>query len=55
MPMYEYECADCSRTFDEKESFEEHDRHKEIRCPHCGGTKVHQLVTPVGVKTSRKS
>ena len=51
MPMYEYECADCSKTFDEKKSFEEHDRHKEIRCPHCGGTNVHQVVTPVGVQT----
>ncbi|WP_159452225.1 FmdB family zinc ribbon protein [Singulisphaera sp. GP187] len=55
MPMYEFECADCSKTFDEKETFEEHDRHKEIRCPHCGGTNVHQLVTPTGVKTSKKS
>jgi len=55
MPMYEFECADCSRTFDAKETFEEHDRHKEIRCPHCGGTNVHQLVTPTGVKTSKKT
>jgi putative FmdB family regulatory protein len=55
MPMYEFECADCSKSFDAKETFEEHDRHKEIRCPYCGGTNVHQHVTPVGVKTTKKS
>src|SRR5262249_4786053 len=55
MPMYEFQCADCSKTFDEKESFEEHDRHGQVKCPHCGGTNVQQLVTPVGVKTSKKS
>jgi putative FmdB family regulatory protein len=55
MPMYEYECEGCGKGFTEKESFEEHDRHPVVKCPHCGGTTVHQLVTPVGVKTSRKS
>lgn len=55
MPMYEFECADCSKTFDVKETFKEHDEHKEVRCPHCGGANVHQLVTPTGVKTSKKS
>lgn len=55
MPIYQFECAGCSKTFDEQESFKDHDRHKPVKCPHCGSTDVHQLVTPVGVKTSRKS
>lgn len=55
MPFYEFECADCSKTFDHKETFQEHDQHPEIHCPHCGSTNVHQLVNSVGVKTSKKS
>ncbi|MBX6315686.1 MAG: zinc ribbon domain-containing protein [Isosphaeraceae bacterium] len=55
MPMYEFECADCAKTFTAQESFEEHDQHREVKCPHCGSTNVHQLLTPVGVKTSKKS
>jgi putative FmdB family regulatory protein len=55
MPVYEFECARCQTTFTEKETFEEHDRHPEVKCPKCGSTEVHGLVSAVGVKTSKKS
>jgi putative FmdB family regulatory protein len=55
MPVYEFECAKCGKTFTEHETFEEHDRHPEVKCPDCGSTEVHQHMTPVGVKTSKKS
>jgi hypothetical protein len=27
MPVYEFRCTKCSKTFDEKETFAEHDKH----------------------------
>ena len=55
MPVYEFRCTKCSKTFDDKETFAEHDQHPEVKCPHCGSTAVEPLISPVLVKTSRKS
>lgn len=55
MPYYEFECTECGRTFTEKESFQEHDDHKKVKCPKCGSEKVEQLVVPVFTVTSKKS
>jgi putative FmdB family regulatory protein len=55
MPLYEFECAKCKTTFTEKETFEEHARHRKVKCPKCGSTNVPGLVRAVGVKTSKKS
>ena len=40
MPLYEYGCSSCGRTF-EKLSFHEGE---EIKCPHCGAA-VHKLMS----------
>jgi putative FmdB family regulatory protein len=55
MPVYEFRCTECSKTFDEKETFAEHDKHPEVKCPHCGSTAVEPLMSAVLVKTSKKS
>jgi putative FmdB family regulatory protein len=55
MPLYEFRCKTCSKTFEDKETFAEHDRHPKVKCPHCGGTAVEPVVAPVLVKTSKKS
>jgi putative FmdB family regulatory protein len=55
MPTYEFQCKKCSKPFEAKESFAEHDRHQKVRCPHCGSTRVEQTIAPVGVKTAKKS
>jgi putative FmdB family regulatory protein len=55
MPDYEFQCSKCSRVFSEHETFAEHDRHPEVKCPGCGSTDVRPIVSPVGVKTSKKS
>lgn len=55
MPLYEFRCKKCSKTFDEKESFAEHDKHPKVKCPHCGSSAVEPVLSPVGVKTSKKS
>jgi putative FmdB family regulatory protein len=55
MPNYEYECRECGKTFTEKQSFAEYDKHKKVQCPKCGSEKVEQLVGFVFTKTSKKS
>jgi putative FmdB family regulatory protein len=55
MPVYEFRCKACSKTFDEKETFAEHDQHPKVTCPHCGSAEVEPLLSPVLVKTSKKS
>jgi putative FmdB family regulatory protein len=54
MPEYEFECQQCGEKFSQKETYEEHDQHKE-KCPKCGSKRVEQLVSQVHVKTSKKS
>ncbi len=36
MPIYEYYCADCDRTFEKRRPMSQADA--EIACPECGGT-----------------
>jgi putative FmdB family regulatory protein len=54
MPEYEFECQQCGEKFEQKETYEQHDRHNE-KCPKCGSKRVEQLVSQVHVKTSKKS
>jgi putative FmdB family regulatory protein len=45
MPVYEYECDNCSLRFDKMQRFSE----DPLRlCPNCGGS-VHRVIQPVGV------
>ena len=55
MPTYEYECRQCKKTFTEKRTFQEHDRHKKVKCPKCGSTGARQVIGPTFAKTSKKS
>lgn len=55
MPYYDFECTECGETFTQKQSYEEHDHHPEIKCPKCGSTKVKQLMCAAYTKTSKKS
>ncbi|MFO0890550.1 MAG: FmdB family zinc ribbon protein [Isosphaeraceae bacterium] len=55
MPDYEFECSKCSRVFTDHETFAEHDKHPQVKCPHCGSTEVHQVLSIGGVKTTKKS
>ena len=52
---YEFRCKKCSKTFDDKETFAEHDKHPQVSCPHCGSTDVEPVMMPVEVRTSKKS
>jgi putative FmdB family regulatory protein len=62
MPSYEYGCTQCGRKFEAMQTFEEHDRredhdrHRPLKCPHCGSRKVEPLVaSSVFVITAKKS
>jgi putative FmdB family regulatory protein len=55
MPVYEYDCKQCKRTFTEKQTFQEHDQHRKVKCPKCGSAAVQQLISPTFAKTSKKS
>jgi len=55
MPTYEYTCQECGNVFSEKMTFEEHERRKKVKCPKCGSRKTQQTISPVFVKTSKKS
>jgi putative FmdB family regulatory protein len=55
MPTYEFECKQCKKTFTEKLTFQEHDRHKKVKCPKCARSTVQQVIGPAFVKTSKKS
>lgn len=62
MAYYDYECRECGKSFEVRQSFEEHDRgedhesHEKLKCPHCGSKKIEQLLTPsVFAITKKKS
>ncbi|MCR4413686.1 MAG: zinc ribbon domain-containing protein [Thermoguttaceae bacterium] len=55
MPNYEFECTQCGEKFVEKQTFEEHDRHKPIKCPKCGSKATRQRITAAFAKTTKKS
>ena len=55
MPTYEFQCEKCKKTFTEKQTFEEHDEHKKIKCSKCGSTGVRQVIGSTFAKTSKKS
>jgi putative FmdB family regulatory protein len=55
MPFYEFYCNACSKTFEDKETFAEHDQHPKVKCPHCGSADVEPVMMPVEVRTSKKS
>jgi len=43
MPVYEFECSDCGKTFDAIATLKEHDDGLEPECPKCGGVNVSQV------------
>jgi putative FmdB family regulatory protein len=54
MPVYDYICHDCHRSFETVLSLHEHDE-QTIRCPHCGSNNVEQEVAEFFAVTGRKS
>jgi putative FmdB family regulatory protein len=53
MPVYDYACSDCHKTFERVLTLREHDG--QIKCPHCGGRNVVQEAAAFYAVTSKKS
>lgn len=55
MPLYDYECGQCGTVFTKQESYEVHERRRNVKCPECESRKTHQLVPAARVQTRKKS
>jgi putative FmdB family regulatory protein len=54
MSQYVFHCQDCNKEF--TQSLHMADVEKSgVACPHCGSTRVHQLVAAFTAVTSKKS
>lgn len=53
MPVYDYICKDCHKTFEKILTLAEHEG--AVTCPHCGSKNVEQEVAEFFAVTSRKS
>lgn len=54
MPLYDFVCEDCKEKFTKTMHFDELEK-SEVKCPHCGSTKVHREVAAFFAATSKKS
>lgn len=54
MPIYQYRCQKCAKTFDREEPISEHDG-AHPRCPECGSDQIEQVLTPFFARTAKKS
>lgn len=54
MPLYEYVCKDCHKTFELALTLQEHEKGT-VQCPKCGSKKVEQEPATFFAVTSRKS
>lgn len=54
MPVYEYRCRKCGKTFSRTERISEHGI-KHARCPKCKSSQVNQVFGTFFAKTSKKS
>jgi putative FmdB family regulatory protein len=54
MPVYDYICNDCNKSFEKVLTLNEHDTDN-IVCPHCNSKNVEQETTAFFAVTSKKS
>lgn len=54
MPVYDYLCKDCHKTFEMALTLAEHDK-QPITCPSCGSKNVEQEFSSFFAVTSKKS
>jgi putative FmdB family regulatory protein len=54
MPIYEYRCLNCRKTFSITETIGQHGRSRP-KCPACGSRKVEQVYSAFFAQTAKKS
>ena len=55
MPVYDYECKKCGKTFTVIVRLSEMDPKKKTRCPRCSSTQVQKQIEPFFAVTAKKS
>jgi len=53
MPVYDYICHDCNKSFEQILTLQEHE--KAVICPHCGSKNVEQEAAAFYAVTGKKS
>jgi len=53
MPVYDYVCHDCHKTFELILTLKEHE--KDAKCPKCGSKNIEQVATAFFAVTGKKS
>jgi putative FmdB family regulatory protein len=54
MSQYVFHCEDCNKEFTQALHMSDVEK-SNVKCPHCGSEKVHQLVSAFSAVTARKS
>lgn len=54
MPVYEYVCKRCGKSFEATLSFAERET-KKVKCPSCNSSRVNQILSTFVANTSKKS
>jgi putative FmdB family regulatory protein len=54
MPLYEYVCRKCHKTFSEVLTIKEHET-KKVDCPKCQGTDLGKVIESFFAKTESKT
>jgi putative FmdB family regulatory protein len=52
MPMYEYRCEECGRTYEQLRRMSEADTN--LECPHCGSHEVERQVSACAIGGTAK-
>ena len=55
MPVYEFQCKACQKTFSKILTIADHDKGEKIACPHCVSDNVEQRWADFYAITSKKS
>ncbi|WP_366917439.1 zinc ribbon domain-containing protein [uncultured Chloroflexus sp.] len=45
MPLYDYQCQDCQKTFEVRATLKEKEAGLQPQCPHCHSLQTRQLLT----------
>jgi len=54
MPVYDYICLECNKSFEKVLTLGEHDK-ESIACPYCGSKRVEQEAAAFFAVTGKKS
>lgn len=54
MPLYDYRCEGCRKSFSVHLTMAEYDKGK-VKCPKCRSAKVKRVISGVSVITAKKS